>query len=348
MIDTNQYLNDILNKFKEYSISDEDKKVIKRDLIGFITQKLFRKKFRKQKLVDSTAADITNRIKLSIENNNPIHIVIFFGGYKHFWNPSGSEVDWAEVFSFDFLSDWVSAIVAVYKPGVLIEFVSEDWVLERMNNYDPKDLQKYCDSFAKLIELFNKKTPNNLTFKFTKLGDKFDKEKMLQELETKIPAGYDRWNSLSEEEKQIELKRSQRSVILKDGEGIDRVIESRIAELAYYEVEEEACFSGDYLSNPEHIYISFSFGLSGDNIFNWIVLGSTHASTVDFWVGRGILETREDGFVNRIVSKEQYAKIKNYLKMIDLDLNNFGLKNFGQIELISANDWSEAITNGKY
>jgi len=346
MNDINLHLKNSLDTFDKYSISDDDKKTINRDLTGFITSKLFRKKFRKQKLVDSTATDITDRIKLSVKNNNPIHIVIFFGGYKHFWNPSDSEVDWAEVFSFNFLSEWAAPVAATYEPGVVIEFVSEDWILEKMNNYSAENLDKYSSSFTKLINEFNKKMPENFKFKFTRLGDIYDKSEMLKTVEAEMSAGYDRWNSLSEEAKQSELKRSKRSVILKEGQGIDRIIESRVMELVFYSVEERPEFSGDYNSNPENIFICFSFGLSDDNVLHWLTLGSTSSSIVDFWVGRGILEQSDDGFIDRIVSREQYAKIKDRLKTVELPSNDLGLKSFNQIEVISTDDWNELVASG--
>lgn len=345
MADANNYLNNVLTDFKSYVISDEEKKIIDRGLKSFITQKLFLKKFRKQKLIQSTIDDITNRVDLSIKRNEPIHFIIFFGGYKHFWNSSAPEPDWAEVFTFKFLSEWVAPVIASYKPGVLIEIVSEDWILERMNNYKAEDLETYCKTFSSLVDNFNKNLPENLRFKFVRLGDRVDKAKMLKEVESKIPEGYERWNSLSEEDKEYELKRSSRSVILKDGEGIDRIIESRVIELAYYEVEDEAEFSGDYFTVDNNIYLSFSFGLSKDNIYNWIVLGSTYASTVDFWVGRGILEESENGFVNRIVSRDQYKKIKDYLRVEEVNFDEFYFKNLKNIEIIKSEDWNEKCGN---
>lgn len=346
MNDVNLYLKDILANFSEYSVSDDDKKAIKRNLSMFIAQKLFRKKFRKQRVFDSTAESITERIKLSVKNSSPLHIIILFGGYKHFWNPSASEVDWAEVFNLKFLSEWVAPVVASYSPGVVIEFVSEDWILERMNGYEAEDLDKYSNSFIKLIDLFNKQTPDNFKFKFTRLGDTYDKSKMLEMAEAEMPSGYERWNSLSEDAKQPELKRSLRSVILKEGQGIGRIIESRVMELAYYHVEERPEFSGDYFSNPENIYICFSYGLSNDNADHWLTLGSTSASVVDFWVGRGILGECQSGFVNRIVSKEQYEKIKSKLKTSKIDSGELGLKNLESIEIINENDWSNMIGRG--
>jgi len=339
MININKYLNKIFTDFTLYTLSGEDKKIIDRDLKTFIIQKLIRKKFRKQRVFPETLKEITEKVELSIKNNQPINFSIFFGGYKHFWNPSSPEVDWAEIFTFKFLTEWVSPIVAVYKPGVTFDFISEDMILEKMNNYSNESLDKYSQSFRVLLDGYNRKLPKNLKFNFIRLKDKFNQEKMFKAVEKKMKEGYKRWNSLNQEEQELELKRSKRSVIGKDINR-DRFIESRIIELAYYEVEAFPEFFGYYFKE-NNILLSFSFGLSSDNVDHWLVLGSTYASVVDFWIGRGILEQRKDGLINRIVSKEQYKKIKKYLRIVKTEVKNLNLKNFKSIEILKAEYWKK-------
>jgi len=339
MVDINKYLNNLFSEYTNYILSSEEQKTVARDLKGFIIQKLTRKKFRKQKVFPNTLKDITEKIEKSIKDNKPINFSIFFGGYKHFWNPSSPEVDWAEVFAFKFLTDWVSPIIAVYKPGVTFDFISEDLILEKMNNYSNESLDKYSQSFRVLLEKYNQNLPDNLKFNFIRLKDKFNQEKILKAVEEQLKKGYERWNSLSPEEQELELKRSKRSVI---GENIsrDKFVESRVVELAYYEVEAFPEFFGDYF-NQSNIFLSFSFGLSPDNIDHWLVLGSTYASVVDFWIGRGILEERDNEFIHRIVSQEQYKKIKNNLKKVDVKITDLTLENFKNIELIKPEDWKK-------
>lgn len=341
MIDPNKYLNYLFFEYTDYIISPEDQKIIDRDLKTFIIQKLIRKKFRKQKVVPETLKEISQKVEKSIKENRPINFSVFFGGYKHFWNPSSPEVDWAEIFTFKFLTEWVSPIITVYKPGVTFDFISEDWILEKMNNYPNESLDKYSQSFKTLLEKYNQKLPENLKFNFIRLKDMFDQDKMIKAVDEKLKEGYERWNSLNQEEQEEELKRSKRSVIMENSNR-DRIVESRVTELAYYEVEELPEFFGDYFKE-NNIYLSFSFGLSQDNIYHWIVLGSTYASVVDFWIGRGILEQREDSLINRIVSKEQYEKIKKSLKKIDINLDALNLKNLKSIEVIKPDDWKKLI-----
>ena len=330
-----EHLNDQITKYNAYVISDDDQKQIDVNLPQFIINKLTLKKFRKHSVDPSTFQAMLDTIKLCIENDHPIKITIFFGGYKHFWNPSAPQIDWAEVFSLRFLTDWLAPVCASYKHGVVLEFLSEDWILNRMDNYSVESLDEYSKSFTNILDKVKSGLPSNFVINYKRLGDLFDKQKMLDRIYEMVPAGYDRWNKLSDDEKAVELNRSRRSVILNDGEGEDRLIESRMIELAYYDVEALPDFVGSIYDDKENIFVAFTFGLSNDNIGNWLVLGSTYASVVDYWVGRGILQVSNGKFTNRIVSNHQYEQIKDKLIVKNIDVKGLeGLKNLGSIEYV--------------
>lgn len=285
-------------------------------------------------------AKITNKVSESVSQNIPLRFVIPFGGYKHFWNPSHPEPDWAEYFTLVHLAEWLSPILAVYQPGAIIEFISEDMILPRMNNYPEACLNIYAQRFTRLLELFQKNASNNLHFEFFRVGDRYNKKKMIEEVEMLLPASWKKWESYIDEQKEVELKRSRRSVMwkgkynltgLSSHEKEQRVIESRLLELAYYDVEARPEFLGDYFIKNNHIPICFSFGLSSDNIDHWIVLGSTSNSIVDFWIGRGIVESQGDLYIPRILSKTQYEEIQPKLKVETVDV--LPSKNFETIEI---------------
>lgn len=333
----NIYLEDLIKEFKPYAFTERDRKLINKDEIEFVTNKLIRKKFRKHKVAKKTEEDIRNKVKKSFRENIPIYLTVPFGGYKHFWNHSYPVPDWAEIFTFNHLYNFVSPLLEIYKPGVVIEFISEDLILTRMNNYPPEALNSYSRIFSSLIEKFNSWSPENFQLKFFRIGDQCDKDKMVEKVEKLLNERRGEFFKLSEENKQKELKRSHRSVMyngykdltkLSSREKLDREIDSRIIELAYYDTEAESRFLGDYLWRDNHICICFSFGLSHDNIDNFLTLGSCKSSIVDYWIGRGILEAHGNKIIPRIVSKTQYETIKNDLKMFNtrsvLPSNNFG------------------------
>ena len=328
--------------FQEYHLSPEDKKKIDRDKVGFILSKLTRKKYRKRKLVDKTRKAIEEKIKLSIKENWPIHLVVPFGGYKHFWNSSHPEPDWAELFNFKFLSDYVAPILLTYKPGAIVEYVSEDLILPKMNNYPEKTLEQYSKTFKKILTWYNKKLPNNLQFKFFRVKDKCDHKKLIKKVNGLIEKRKKDFSKLTQKEKDRELHRSHRSIMwqgkedwskLSEKQKKNKIIESRIIELAYYDTEAEKEFLGEYLWEKNHICIVFSFGTTHDNDeFQDITLGSTYASVVDHWIGRGILEKRENHFIPNIISKNQYQKMKKNLTQVKVQGFNQG-KNYKAIEV---------------
>ncbi len=341
--EVNDYLHTLLKEFKPYLLTEEDQKKTARDKAEFLTEKLALSKYRKRKLASTTRQAIYNKVNMSIEQNRPLHFVIPFGGYKHFWNPSHPEPDWAELFNFRYLTEYVSPVLAIHEPGVIIEYVSEDMIMTRMDNYPRDVLETYARVFKELINWYNKQTPNNLDFRYFRVGDRCDKEKIIQIVEGLLPERRAMFDKLSQNEKDRELHRSKRSFYwdgefdfthLDDEEKYNKIVESRLIELAYYETEGLPEFLGDYLSNDEHICILFSFGTTPDNDeFQGLTLGSTYGSLVDHWIGRGVLEKRESQFFPRIVSKQQYEDAKeNIIEVIIEELLPF--KNYKFIDVV--------------
>lgn len=344
------YLKQLLTHFTPYLVSDDERKIVARDPQLFILQKLLRKKFRKKQLHPKRIADITEKVSVSLKEKYPLYITIPFGGYKHFWNPSYPEIDWAELFTLKFLTEWLSPVLALHQPGAIIEFISEDVILTRMDNYPEEALDQYVKSFTFLVGVYKKYLPKNLDIRFFRICDKFDKREIVAEVEKMLPGSWKKWATYSPEQKDLELKRSKRSMMwkgqldltkLSDEAKQRRIIESRLIELAYYEVEIRSEFLSDYFTRENRFSIFFSFGLSADDIDHTLTLGSTYASTVDFWIGRGIVGENDDVFVNRIVSKEQYSKIKDSLRTTEIKLEELPLKNFKTIETINERDWQK-------
>ncbi len=340
---TNKYLESLIKEFKPYIFTEKDKELISKSKTEFAVNKLTRKKFRKHKVAEKTKEDIRDKVEKSFYENIPIHLTVPFGGYKHFWNSSYPEPDWAEIFTFNHLYNFISPLLKIYKPGVIIEFVSEDIILTKMNNYSPKALDSYSRIFSLLIEKFNNWSPENFQLKFFRISDRCDKDKMVEKIEKLLNERKEEFLKLSKGDKQKELKRSHRSVMyngykdltkLNNQEKLNREIDSRIIELAYYETEAEPQFLGDYLWKDNHICVCFSFGLSHDNIDNFLTLGSCKSSIVDYWIGRGILEVHGNKIIPRIVSKTQYEKIKDDLKIFKTQ-NILPFDNFGNIEILN-------------
>ena len=342
-LNTKQYLENLLNSQNIYDYSPKEVKQIKAAPLDYIVNKLTRKKFRRRKLVDKTREEITKKIQISIDENKPIHFVIPFGGYKHFWNHSYPEPDWAEVFNMVYITEFVLPVLGVHKPGVIVEYVSEDLMMARMDNFPQEDLNKYSIAFKKLIEKYNKHTPDNLEFKFFRVGDKCDVGGIISQVEKLLPERRAEFEKLSNEEKDKELHRSKRSFLwdgeqdftgLSQKEKDEKIIESRLIELAYYDTEEKPEFLGEYLWEDNHICLLSSFGTTHDNDdFEDLTIGSAHGSIVDFWVGRGILVQQDDKIFPKIVSKTQYENMKEKLIPVDTD-GLINMQNYEKIEVL--------------
>jgi len=334
-----EYINKILNDFPKYVLSPKDERIIeKQGKVEWITQMLLRKKFRKTKVSENTRKEFLDKIEMSVKEDKPLFFIILFGGYKHFWNESHPDVDWAELFNLRFMSELFAPILEVHNPGVILEYGSEDVIIGLMDNYPTESLDKYAQSFNQLLEIYSESIPKNFKINYVRTGEKYDSESLKKEVMAKIPEKKKEWDKLSKEEVDKMLHRSNRSVMWKGEEDLtnlseeekqERIRESKIIEDTFYEVE--ADYLGDYFTGDNHIPLVLSWGLSDENIDNWLTLGSTYASSVDFWIGRGILQKHKDKFIPRVVSKEQYLNIKDKLKKENIDL--MPLNNFNKLEV---------------
>lgn len=331
------YADEFLFKLiTEYNNAKNEQVVFKtnQEKAKYISNKLFRKKFRKSKVAEITQKDIFSKVLMSIEQNIPLHFIVCFGGYKHFWNSSYPKVDFAELFNLVFFREYFLPILNVHKPGVVLEYGAEDIVISLMDNFPHKDLIDYAKSFKNLIQTFSKNIPKNLQIKYISTQEKYDGKKLINTILEKLPARRETWNLFTNEEKEENLRRSKRSIkwngendwtALNEEERLKKQIDSRLIELLFYENEPD--FIGDYYDGANRIPVVLSWGLSFDNMeTSWLTLGSTFSSTVDFWTGRGILEKHSNKLIPRIVSHTQYEKIKNKLtseKIISIELENF-------------------------
>lgn len=333
------YIKEKLMRFKQYTLTEDDKKFIESfGKAEFISKKLTLKDFRKSKVHEDARNAIRQKVLMSMENNIPIYLIVCFGGYKHFWNKSHPEVDWAEFFNLKFMEELVAPMLAVHEPGVIIDYESEDVIIPWMDNYSEKDMDDYTNSFKQLIAICSKSYPKNFKINYVRSQEQYDTKLLLKDIEERLPQKIKEWEALSEEEKQKRLKRSPKSVKwlgredltgLSEGEKIKKIQMSKMLNELYYEVD--FLFRKEYFEGGNHIPLVLSWGFSDENVGHWLVIGSTRASQVDFWIGRGVLECRNGRFIERVVSHRQYDEIRNRLKKIRINL--IQLRNFREIEV---------------
>lgn len=339
-----EFIKSNLYTFPTYELSADDKKIIQLgQLDKWITKKLLLKRFRKARVEESTRNDIIQKVAISIKENKPIYLIVCFGGYKHFWNPSHPDVDWAELFNLRFMSEFVSPILKAYSPGVILDYESEDVILPLIDNYPEDRLDSYAKSFKKLINIYSKNVPNNFRINYVRSQEQYNTEKLFLRIDEMLPAKWKEWNTLSDKEKSERLHRTPKCIMwngkenwtkLSNSEKQQKLEESKLTNETYYEADFE--FRGDYFVGGNHIPLVLSWGLCSENVDNWLTLGSTNSSLVDFWVGRGIFEDRGNKIVPRIVSQNQYKNIRNKLESYNFNVD-MGMKNFINIEVYKGN-----------
>lgn len=340
----NDYLRSLLTNIESYSLNPGEQKKVKRDKATFILEKIMRKKFRR-KVSEDTRKSIEEKVRAEVKDNQPIHFTIPFGGYKHFWNPSHPNPDWAELFHFRSMTDYVLPILAAHKPGVIIEYISEDLILPRMNNYPDSAIEAYTASFRQLLEWYSQFTPKGLGFRFFRVSERCDKDAIISDVEKLIPERKAAFQKLSANEQEREIHRSLRSVywngdkdltMLSDAEKRDRIVESRLIELAFYDVEGKPEHMSTYYWDDNHIAVCFSFGLSPDNdAYGDLTIATSYGSIVDYWIGRGVLQNHNGKLHPTIISQQQYGSSKSNLQLVSISPGLLPLENFKNIEVLS-------------
>ncbi len=290
-----------------------------------IYAKVMSKKFRKVK-ADEGAISITKKaIHLAVARNEPVKINLIFGGNKLWHFEEAPEIDWAELFTVIYLSRWMKSIASVFKPGVYLEFYSEDVVLESMNNLPKAETDKYTKSFKSMLTWFDQFLPKGVTIGYKRYGDEYHdvseylaeledaKVKVLKELGGKLPV-------LSEEQKAA----TEMNVRLTPGQSDDSEWREK-AELIHQSIERT--------KTMERYIGDTSFIPSCPTYFQGcIATGSTKKSYAKFWVAVGALEHSKEGYNEIVLTPKQLATTKFMWEKVNIPgLNG---KNFQKIRVI--------------
>jgi len=316
------------SKWKEGNLLD-----IKDWLEKTILQKITRKPFRKQKLSEKWKNDIMFSIINRIKEKKPLNIVLLFWGYKHFWNSSSPEVDWAELFFIDHIIEWLKPILSIYKPGIIFTFASEDIILDVMNWYNIEDLEKYSNSFNDMLDKIKKYFPSNFKIEYIRMGkDIYNGEFVKKEVLSLVDERIKEFEDKDEEYQKQYLYRTKRN-INKSNITLEDEIRAKMIEDVFYEVEEKY---SEIFFTDDKIYITLTWWKSKEeNIFEWLSIWSTRASIVDFWIWKWILEDNWNKIIKKIVSQNQFKCIKDKLKINYITENIFENKNFDKLDLLS-------------
>lgn len=320
-----EYIESELLKLKE---SSEFKKHSDQDIVAVIFRLIMSKKFRKYSASSDLQEQIKKAIAINVRNREPINITFPHGGYKLWRLDESPSVDWAELFSLKYYSQWVKPICEIYEPGILFDFFVDDLIVPKLNNVLREEVELYIESYRNLIKFMTNYQPKNLIMTVTTVGSLF-------------PSEDDFNNSLN---KNIELKR-------KEYEGLPEISDKQVssielnvkvtkAQLADPKWREKVALiesgysltkaePGYHKDRPEKILAFVQPLPSGATIS----VGTTKSSIMKFWVGAGVLEHKDIGYKEIILSPNQ-------LRMATFDWENIAIKglngkNFDKIRILN-------------
>lgn len=316
------YVQEKLNELKQPSkLQFEGDNVVEN-----IFKAVMSKKFRKYSVDEAYIEHIKSAIKTNVDSNEPIKFTLVFGGYKLWRLEETPEVDWAELFSLIYYTNWVKPICEIYKPGVWFDFFSDDVIVPQMNNIVLADTAAYRQSFENLLTFLKPYLPENLSFTLTRVGDQYqsmdefqkdleeNKKIILDKLDGKLP-------KLNDEQKAtVEMNVKITSEQEADQSWREKV---QLVHDAYAQVSKRRPY---YRTEDKIMVITRPIPSS-------ISVGTTKRSVMKFWVGAGVLEKNEDTFAENIFSPNQLEKLK--FDWQNIEFKGLEGKNFNKIRIVS-------------
>lgn len=315
----------------KYSLTAKDKKEITESGIQkYIFSKLSSKRFRKWKMTDTCVDRVNKAISIAINENKPLQVIFFQGGYKLWRLPSTPEADWAEFFNIAYLIEYIAPVVEAYKPGVNLTYYMHTLLMEMHDNLTTKEIKAYVDSFQNLLDEFQKYLPKNLTIKILKDADIYTRDEYFQRLEEGVEIAKKQYQDLSLEKKDKYHKLGALNIKWQGKEDwsklSDKEKDQKIHKGVLYEMSATANLpkvmatvkSDDKIclfTNPAPIFIA---------------VGSTKNSVTKYWTGFGVLEYYDNKFHDRVLSPSQFINLKSKKHSIS-KINLIDLKNLENI-----------------
>lgn len=292
-----------------------------------ILNRLFSRKWSRKAQFEDAKIFTEEKVDTILNNDYNFLFCFCFGGYKHFWTPTYPEPDWAEVFTIKYLMEYILPIAETQNKRTTLEFESEEVALTYMNNTPQEDMDKYNLIFRKLINFINGKNNYPIDLNLVLARDFYDRDELLKKMYEYLPEVQERFNSLSDSEKEVRLRRAETNIMWDGKEDLTNIsaeerkkiiYESRTLNESFLDIDYELR-GKEYFEQENLIPLLGSFGL-GAGGEAWLHLASNKSSMVDFWSGMGILEIRDDKIIEKTISKKQFDQIKD--KLVKINLNN--------------------------
>lgn len=308
---------------------------------------------------DEGSIDLTlKRIIYAVSHKEPLIFLFCFGGYKNHNCPTYPEVDWAEFFQLKFFIEYLLPIIKNYQYGHLIQYESEDVIIES-NNVPRSSLDAYSNSFAGLLnyikQLVKEQFDFDLNIELIRCRDQYDIHELYRKMEEQRDGIIQVFSQLSEKERLAWLKRAETNIMWEGGvEDYSKVSPGQREKIIFEARIANECFlAADYILRDKIVFDrdncipfvgTWGYTPSASPIDFWFHLKSTQSSSVDFWIGTGLMSHEvvdgKDVYKERIVSPPQYKAIANCLEEVCVEIP--------KLASVSRNYKNIKIYNGKF
>lgn len=327
-MDANTFLNQYVTEipFLPLSLSDQ-KKIQFQGLEQLLYEKLTSSKYRSLALPPELQQKIKEKIHLCVTRHIPIHITVPFGGYKKWQLKTAPHLDWSEVFNVLQLREYLSPVAALYKPGVILEYFSDEIFISRMNNIPQQEVDTYNSECADLFKFIQRYTPHNMKFKFSKIRDFISEEELFNRFDKiKIQLRKD-WQNLPKEEQERRLNKARRNY--KGEADTQTIFEANLIH--------DAFLYGDWDLGIPWAFDTHMIAVGFRYTKSWgIPLKSSRSSATQFWVGTGVLLHKESEYVPTILTLEQFEEQKGNFSQENVSVFPTSFKTLQNISVLNS------------
>lgn len=324
---TEDFITSYIKNKEDYELGPEEEKAIKFEGVNkFVFNKLNSSKYRASSTSEDYLAKIKDKINLSINHGIPIHAVLPFGATKNPYLVTAPGVDWGETFNIAYIREYLSPIATAYKYGVILEYISVGVFEEKVNRISQKDIDLYDKEFTKLIGFYQKYLPKNFQLRYSRVGDLFDKKELERLIDLKKNELRKKWYEQPKEVIERKLFRAKRNCVY---DPKDKNLDSILLESA---LGHDSFCSEVWTSDVAPWDRKNMITLGHNYTSGWAIhVRSTPGSSVNFWSGIGVLETRNSGYLPTILSPLQYKEVSNKIKSVKVGVFSEKYSNLGNI-----------------
>ena len=279
-------------------------------------------KFRKSKIDQVTEADIKNKIRMNIDNNDPIKFSVPFGGYKAWRLEKNFQPEWAEVFNVSYYLKYAAQILKHYSRGVEISYTFSDNLMYFVSDFPKERVQAYAEIFQKILDMFNKIT-DKIQFKLVKINELYqNQEEYYIDFLKCFLDNLVFWEEKYDESIKTRHLTSSRHNLYLYGERKINEQTDNIKEKYYYfsalmtDAVDSLKERRKYNKNQDRIQLVCVKGPS-----RCINTGVCETSAVHFWVGRGFLKCHKNTIKPYIYTYSSIKRIESEEIVQDINVD---------------------------